>query len=179
MVLKLLPKKSKSKKALSGVVSMVILVGLVIGAIAMVWVIVKNLVEDKLGEAGTCFGVFEKITLEDSYTCSNSSSVVFMISVGNITVEEILVAVYDDSGSKSFRIPDSDGETGFMIYGGVLGGPIPSLGANSGQTYIIEYESIQGLSKPKSIKIAPKINGKLCGDSDSILQISDCSLLAQ
>src|SRR3989339_177025 len=57
-----------NNKALSGVVTTVIMIGLVVAAISIVWVFVNNLVTDEIAGAESCFEVFDQIKIGE-YTC--------------------------------------------------------------------------------------------------------------
>ncbi|HOC97273.1 MAG TPA: hypothetical protein PKJ54_03255, partial [Candidatus Pacearchaeota archaeon] len=58
-------KKSKNKKALSTVVATVIIILLTMAAITIVWVFVKNIVNENKGKVESCFEVesSEKVNL--------------------------------------------------------------------------------------------------------------------
>ena len=53
--------KIKNKKAISGIVTAVIMIALVMAAAIIVWVVVNNLVTEQLGEAESCFMIFGKV----------------------------------------------------------------------------------------------------------------------
>src|SRR3989344_5177152 len=61
-----------NKKGLSQVVTTVILIALALAAVAVVWVVVNNLVNKKLSEAGTCADIIDKVELNSMYSCYNT-----------------------------------------------------------------------------------------------------------
>ncbi|MBR9702312.1 hypothetical protein GOV13_05325 [Candidatus Pacearchaeota archaeon] len=162
----------KNRKGVSGVVTVVILVALVMTSVAIVWTVVNNMVEDKLGEAESCFGNFEKITLNNRYTCYNSSSneTMFSINVGDIVVDEVIVLVYEGGATNSYTITDTITT-------------IPNLENYTGGTSIILPDKNAGLtyiakdytSSPDYIEIVPVLNGKQCDVADRIPKIESCS----
>jgi len=87
---------SKNRRALSGVVTALILILLSIAAVAIVWASVKKTVSNKLEDAGSCFdvGFSDKVKLNNEYTCFNSSdnSTQFSIDIGDIEIEELLIS---------------------------------------------------------------------------------------
>ena len=57
------------RKGLSTVVATVIMIALVMSAIAIVWGVVTNLVEEQLEGADSCISVFDKVEINGRYTC--------------------------------------------------------------------------------------------------------------
>lgn len=96
----------KYKKALSTVISVVLLTVLVIVSTAIVWGIVKNLIEDKIGESEACFGVFDKVILDDYYTCYNYTSKELHIAVdrGDIELDELIISISGEGKSETVKI---------------------------------------------------------------------------
>jgi len=162
----------KSKQGVSGVITVVILVGLVMTMTMIVWTVVNSLVSNRLGDAEACFGNFEKVTLNNRYTCYNSSSnqTMFSISIGDIEVDSVVVSISSEGTTNSYTITDTLSTIpGLTNYSGGTSVIIP--GKNSGLTYIAtEY-----LTEPESISIKPVINGKQCEVSDSMIEIDSCS----
>ena len=64
----------KNKKGISAVVGSVLMVVLVMVLTAMIWVSVKNVVEEELEGVQSCLGNYDKITLNNRYTCYNSKN---------------------------------------------------------------------------------------------------------
>ena len=165
------------KRGLSGVVSIVIFVGLAVAAIALIWAVVQGLVEDETKKTESCFNILDKVTINRDYTCYNSGEeeLNFSINVGDINLDEVLVSITDDLGtSKSFKISNNVQSLPNLAYpNGTASVNLPEK--NSGKTYIY-YLGIAGMSIPSSIQIAPVVNGEQCGISDSQNEIDDCSI---
>ena len=166
----------KNKRGLSGVVSVLILVMLVVVLISIVWVMVNNLVRDRLDEAESCFGVFDQITINGKYTCYNSSSydIQFSISLSDIEIEKLIVSVFDSAtkSSKSFEITNTLSDVADLS-SYPSGTQVILPGKNSGRTYIGTGFS----GKPSFIEIAPVMNGETCPISDTLRGIPDCQIL--
>jgi len=164
-----------NKKGLSGVVATVILIALVMASVAIVWGVVTNLVSTQLEEAGSCFDVFGKISLNNRYTCydTTTNTTVIGLSISDIDVGSIVVLISGAGSTKSYEITN-DAQTieGLVNYGG--GTDIKLPGKNGGSS----YNSSDFNSKPDSIQIAPIIAGKQCEVADSISSIESCALLA-
>jgi len=169
----------ENKKAVSGVVVVVIMIALVMVTTLIVWGVVKNIVKGRLSDVESCFGIFGKVTINNRYTCYNSSSneLQFSISIGDVNVDKILVLISGGGATKSFEISSEE-----ELITGL--GPYPSgsgnvtlPGKNSGLTYI--YNLTQGgfLTVPDSIQLIPIIEGKQCDVSDSLSEIDSCLLL--
>ena len=159
-------------KGLSGVITTLILIALVIAAVAIVWVTVTNLLTNKLDSAESCMNVFEKVEINERYTCYNNTSnnFQFSINIRNINLDELIVSVSGEGTTKSYTLTNEDQSISGL-------GPYPSGSGevklpekNSGLTYV----SSDFLNTPDLIKIAPVINGHQCGVSDSVVEIYSC-----
>ena len=167
--------KTKNKKAMSAVVTTVLMIALVFALVSVVWVVIANLVDEKLDDAQSCFGNFDKITLNGMYTCYNETSgeMKFSIDIKDIEVEKVIVSISTEGTSKSFEIKNTmQSLIGLYNYSGGNQTILPEK--NAGLTYIVNMSEAEMSSSPDSIHIAPVINGKQCDVSDSILEISDC-----
>ncbi len=165
-----------NKKGISGVVATVIMIALVLAAVAIVWGVVTNLIEDQLEESENCFNIFDKISLNSAYTCYNTSNnkLLFSVSVGDIKVNKILVSISGQGTTKSYTLASEEQTiTGLTMYpGGESEIIMPEQ--NAGLTYI----SSEFPSTPDSIRISPIIGETQCGVTDSISHIESCALLA-
>ncbi len=171
------------KKAISGVITAVVMIALVMAASSIVWTVVNNLVREKLDETSSCFDTFEKVTINNKYTCynitkegsGNPNELQISISVGDIELTELLVSVSGKEGnSKSFKLSETPINEGYLrLYAGTYGEDISMPGKNSGITYIIDTSSA-GISSPSSIQVAPVVGGKQCEISDSLQNIDKC-----
>ena len=159
-----------SRKGLSAVITTLILIALTISAIAIVWVTVSNLLTGRLNAAESCMNIFDKVELNELYTCYDSPNFQFSINIGDIEIDEVIVSVSGEAITKSYTLNN----TNKNIFGL---GPYPSSsgevklpGKNSGMTYI----STEFSSTPDSVKITPVVNGNQCEVSDSVLEIYSC-----
>jgi len=148
-------KKMENKKALSEVISVVAIIAITIIMVAIIWVVIDNTARNKLDKASSCHNIFEKISLDDEYTCYNESSgrMQFSISRGEIDLDYLLIGLTFDNSSKTYRLYNaSTNVSGLTNY--PLGSEIVSLPAkNAGKTYFAE----DILTKPDKIEIAPFI----------------------
>jgi flagellin-like protein len=165
---------SKNRKALSGVVTTVIMIALIMAAGVLIWSFVKNMIEDETSQAESCFGIFNKVSINNDYTCHNSLEDEMWVSInmGDIDVEELLISIAG-ANSKIFRISNSNQDLNdFLNYPNKnIGVTLPQK--NGGKTYVVTGIA----TKPDGIYIAPKIKGKQCEASDSLEEIDDCQAL--
>jgi flagellin-like protein len=169
--------RNSNKKGISAIIATVILIALAVAAIAIIWVFVKGMVEGELGEAGACFEVYEKVTLNDKYTCYDSEEGVtlFSINIGDVEVDEILVGVSAGGASKSFRIKDDATIENLEMW--PSGGAIALPEKNEGLTYSVDMSGAGLTGTPSLIQISPVIKGAQCDVSDSIVQVDSCAAL--
>jgi len=165
----------KEKRGISGVITAVIMIALVMATVIIVWGVVVPLIKNQLTETESCFGVSGKVTINNMYTCYNSSSnnLQFSITIKDIDVDRVFVSVFAMGETKSYEVNNTE-----SIVAGL--GPYPSgsgsvklPGKNAGLTYIASGFS----EKPDLIQIAPVVNGKQCEPTDSLSEIDDCSSL--
>lgn len=163
------------KRAISGVITAVVMIALVMAASSIVWVIVNNLVKEKLDEAGSCFDTFEKVTINNRYTCYNASSSELQISVNvaDIELTELLVSVSGEGESKSFKLDKNELSNGYLSYYPTHNQPVSIPGKNSGRTYIFDTIAA-GVSNPSSVQVAPVVGGRQCEVTDSLQSIDRC-----
>ncbi len=167
------------KKGLSTVVSTVILIVLVVVAVSIIWVFVSGIINDKIDDSESCFGVFEDVTLNGEYTCfdNQTKELQFSIDIKDIELEGILVSISNEEGAKSFTITYNEVAIDYLKnYGGTNLIKLPEK--NSGLTYKYEMGAAGFTKWPGSIKIAPIIDGTHCEVSDTISQFYDCENLA-
>ena len=165
----------KSKRGLSAVVAVVILIALAVAAVAIVWGVVANLVDEQLEGADSCINVFDKVEINGRYTCydSTNNKFQFSLNIRDIDVEEVLFAISYEGSTKTFKIsniaeniPEIDN---FPSPPGLI--VLPKK--NGGSTYVY----IGFGSKPDLFEISPVIDGKQCGISSSLTDIPDCDTL--
>lgn len=161
------------KKALSPIVSIVLIIGLIIASIAIVFTVVKNMSEDKLKESKSCFDILDTMEINSDYTCYNISEEEIRLSLNRkvVSVDYLLVAVSSGNEAKTFKLYDTDTVVDEVIpYDS--GSTFVRLPTNeSGTSYIIYW----GDSAPEKIQIAPSVNGKMCNVLDEILEIPFCN----
>lgn len=165
----------QNKRGISGIVSAVIMIGIVMAAGALIWGVVNSIVSEGLGEAEACFNIYGKVTLNNRYTCYNKTSkeVFFSVNIEDIDLDGIIVRISSAGESKSYTIKkDTTAVAGLSNYS--RGSTITLPGANSGVTYIATGIA----NNPDSIDIVPIVKGKQCDISDSINQIDSCRALS-
>ena len=169
----------RGKKGLSEVVSVVLILALVVALVGIVWSVVNGLVEDNLSKSG-CFETFGKVTINNDYTCYNSTSneLQFSISVGDINLDELLIGVSAAGTSASFKLNSGITQVANLVTYPDRSTNVKLPGKNSGLTYIFNMGAA-GLSGPaESIRIAPVIGNDQCEVSDAIEEIDNCLSLA-
>jgi len=168
----------KTNKAMSEVISGMLMIGLVIVLIATVWVVINNVVGKETKNIESCFGNFDKITINEAYTCYNSSSkeTHFSINVGEVTLDELVISISSGGASKTMKLTSTDaGLTYLKTYPDTPGAVMPEN--NSGKTYILNMTNASLTGSPDSIQIASVIGGQKCQTSDSLESIEECSSL--
>jgi FlaG/FlaF family flagellin (archaellin) len=174
-------RRQKNQKGLSDVVSIVLFLALVVVMVGIVWAVVNGLVKDKLSQAGSCFDISGKVTINGRYTCYNSTSneLQFSLSVGDINIDEILVGISASGTSVSFKINSGSSQvTNLFTYPGrSINVTLPKK--NAGLTYILNMSGAGFQGVPDSMRIAPIVGEEQCETSDSVEEIDNCQLLVQ
>jgi len=168
----------KNKRGVSGVITAVILIALVMAAASIVWVVVNNIIKERLEGSGSCIGLFEKVIINNQYTCYNpdTEEFQFSISIEDIDIDKVVVSIAGQGSSKSFEITNEEKEiSGLGPYPSGIGA-VKLPGKNAGLTYIVS--SSAGVGWPDSVKIAPVVGGKQCSVSDTLEQIDNCAVFA-
>jgi FlaG/FlaF family flagellin (archaellin) len=167
--------KKFKKKAMSEVVSSILMIVLVLVLIGVVWGVIRNLMDKELNKTEACFGNFDKISLDDSYTCYNITSTpdefYFSINVGDINLDKILVSISIQGTTNSIELNSTSRTIANVRNYPTRTTSISAPLRNQGRTYIYATTII-----PDSIKISPVINGEKCQESDSITNIGTCSV---
>ncbi|VVB83927.1 Uncharacterised protein [uncultured archaeon] len=168
----------KRKNGLSTIVVTMILIALSLAAIALVWGFVSNMINGQIKNSEACFGNYNKVQINPQYTCYETTNNVnynlrFSLSVGDVSVDKIIVSVSSASATKSYTITNSASSvSGLEMYPNAGDGKVIAPDKNSGLTY-----KATGFGSIDSIKIAPVLGGTQCDVSDSITEIGDCSLM--
>ncbi len=168
---------SETKKGVSAVVATVIMIALVIAVVLIVWKMVFKIVKEETAGAESCFGIFDKISINDYYTCYNYSSKELRLAISrkDIDIDELLISISDGEGnSQSFKISSQPLSEPYIR---VSSGEVKLPGKNSGVSYFIDTAGL-GMGKPEVVKIAPIVNGKQCEVSDSLSKIDGCNIFA-
>lgn len=168
----------KNKRGISEIIITLIMIGLVLVATAIVWGAVNGVIKGKIDSSKSCFGNFGKVAIEKKYTCYDSGppkKVRVSISVGDVDIEGVLVSISNQDETKSFKLTDTEQITEDVTYYRFTppeGVKIPEK--NSGKTYNYTWNPAFA---PKSIQIAPIINGNQCDVSDTLSSIDNCVML--
>jgi len=165
-----------NKKGLSEIIGTLIVIALVLLAASIVWGVVNNILKDKIKSSTSCFGNFGKITLDKKYICydtsSNPGKVRFSLNRGDVNIDDVLVSITNGAETKSFKVnKDSQTVNGLTYLNGTSTVSLPPK--NGGITYTYSWTS----DAPKTIQIAPVIDGEQCEVSDSVTEIDNCNLL--
>ena len=165
------------KKGISGVITAVIMIALVMAAITIVWAIVNKTIRGQMEGAESCFGNYNKVTINEMYTCYDliEDRVHFSLNIGDIDVDEVIVSISSAGSTNSYTLTNEDG-----TIEGLGNYPTPDFGndyiklptKNAGKTYIASGFD----SEPDLIKIAPVIGGQQCEVSDTLSGIENCLL---
>jgi len=160
------------KKAVSTIIATVLLISLVLVIAAVVWAVAKNMVEKNLDEAESCIGIFDKVKLNELYTCydSKTTQTKFSVEVGEVKLDKIIVSVSGSGIIKKIEL-NSVGDNNLEAISSASDTKIPS--ENSGKTYKIRTNYFN--LKPDRIEIIPFVDGNSCGVVSIINSISDCS----
>jgi flagellin-like protein len=182
-------KRFLSKRGLSGVITTVLMIALVLAAVAIVWGIVNNTLKDQVESSQSCFGNFDKVTLNRIYTCydlnpdsdplTDDGIVQFSLSIGDIEVDEVIVSIAAGGTTGGYTITNLEDETDTNlanynpddeIQSGFGTDLIKLPGKTAGKTYVAQTFT----SAPDLIQIAPVLNGQQCEVSDTISSIEPC-----
>lgn len=170
--------KIQNSKGLSVVIGTILLIALTLVVVTVVWGIVNNIVQEETEGVSACFGNFGKVTLNDRFTCYNSSGneLEFSIDVGEIEVDSISVAISVNGSSANFQIDKGSTIQNLRMYNGSSTIFLP--GENEGFTYIFDLGNAGFNGEPDSLRLAPVISEVQCEVSDTISDFASCSSLA-
>ena len=160
-----------TKKAMSAIVAVMILILIVLAGTMIVWKVLSKTVDEGLGEAKSCYDLMGKVTINSKYTCYNGANneMNVFVEVGDVDIDELLIVIVFEDSSMSFELTnEEDNIENLRNYDGTS--LVKAPGKNAGSTYIAENI----VERPFSIEIAPKINDNLC-EGDSFTNIGFCS----
>lgn len=157
---------------------MLILLSLVL--IGILWAVITNLVQNRLDDTQSCFDIFEKVSVNEQYTCYNATTgyLQFSVSIADVNVGELLVSVSGNGQKRSFKIGRVSGAVPNVgPYLGTIGSDVVLPGENAGSTYLYDL-AVAGFSGvPDKLEIAPIIDGNQCDVSDALDEIVYCTAL--
>ena len=165
----------KNKKGMSGIVVAIVMIALALFLGAMVWGVVNNLVKGQIEKGSSCFGIYDKISIERRYTCYDSEDNITRIQlrIGDLDVDSVLISISGNTKSETFTLTNEYQTIANLVnYSG--GSSVKLPGKNSGITYNFSW-GIE--SSPNLIRIAPTVNNNQCEIVDTLSGIDDCSLL--
>jgi len=170
----------ENKKGLSSIIATLMLILLTLVLVGILWTVITNLFNKNISDTESCFDIFDKVQVNEQYTCFNAttSELQFSISMGDISVSEVLIAISGNGQKKSFKLSNDDQTFNFLRpYNGNYNANVKLPLNNSGLTYFYNLSS-QGFSgKPDKIELAPVIKGTQCDVSDSTTEIIYCTSL--
>lgn len=171
---KFLYKMPLKKRAVSGVVIMVVMIALVIAVSAIVFTITKKTVEEKIKKTQACGpDIIGKLSINPEYVCydSKTNQIVFSINRGDIELDKLIVAIETETEITSFEIKNQEELINNLYpFNGNLGDLIKLPAKNSGRTYIGTGFDNQIIG----IEIIPIISGEQCEVADSLNEIIPC-----
>jgi hypothetical protein len=113
--------------------------------------------------------------LNNEYTCYDSerNEIQISIDVEDIEIDKLLVSISNVEQSLGFEIYEGAQYDYVKYLSGNYNEAIALPEQNGGLTYVAQIGW-----EPGTMQIAPIINGKTCGVSDTINNIDSCSLLS-
>ena len=87
----------KNKRGISGVVTVVIMIALVMVATSIVWAVISKLMTSQIETTQSCFGNFGKVSINSRYTCYDDTQKKFRFSVnvGDVDLDGVVVIIED------------------------------------------------------------------------------------
>ncbi len=163
----------ENKKALSGVVTAVILIAITLAAGVIVATMTNVFVTKQLNKTASCYNIIEKVLINSEFTCYNETGDYAQVSItlGQISPTKVLVSLTYENESMVYSLyPEIKDIPGMTNYPNNSTGV--KLPANeSGQTYIIS-----GLtSKPDKIQVAPMMGDTQCEVIDTLSSMDSCN----
>jgi len=167
---------TKNRKGISGVVAAVLMIALVMVIAVIVWVVVRNIVQNQIGGVESCFGIYDKVTLNHQYTCYENiagGGIRISVDIGDIDIDKLIISLSEEiKGTKSYTLTNTEESIDSFYYRTnpqIFSGDVKLPEKNGGRTYIL-----YNFGPVDSIQIAPVVNGQQCEISDSLSEIDDC-----
>ena len=160
----------KTKKAMSAVIAVMLLIFIVVTGTAIIWKILIKTVDEGLNESKSCYDLLGKIEVNSEYTCYDSvnDEMYVSVSVGDIETESLFIVISGEDSGVSFELTN-DLKTIPNLWNYTRSNQVKAPGANAGQTYIASSIT----EEPVSIEIASKLNGNLC-EGEKFTAIESC-----
>ena len=147
----------KNKKGISGVLTTIILIAMVIVLVGIIYSVIIPMVRNNIEHANACSppNIIGKISLNRLNTCYDDSTKIIKVSmeIEDLEYDKILVYISQGGTSKTMEIIQAQ---------------------NSGKTYEYNINDLGLSGKPETIKIAPVIEGEQCDIIDSINEVATC-----
>jgi flagellin-like protein len=168
--------KEGDNKGVSPIIGTVLIVGITVVIAAFIWVVVNNLVISKT-KSSSCFDAFDKVKINEGFSCYNVSSkeALVFIEVKDISLDALLVSIVSEGKSSTFKILNETSQINGVLSYPERNTQISLPKKNSGKTYIVNLTYF-GLNNTDIISVAPIINGNQCEISDSLEDVSLCSI---
>ncbi len=171
--------KIVNKKALSTVVTTLILVGLSMIAVAVVWASTSGMIKRQINNSESCYGINEKVQLNDINTCydqpvEGTYYIRFEVDTRDIELDELIVAISYGGELKSYRLNKTNQVIeGLERYPNVAGKNLSVPGKNQGYSY-----NASGFTAiPDSIEIIPVMSKQQCAVADALSDLTNCDFL--
>jgi len=163
-------KLTNSKKGVSAVVAMVLMVLLVVVSVMIVWGVVSNLIDDEISSSEACFNSFDKVLIEDKFTCYNVSSneLKFGIKLADIDVDGVYVLIENDVDSLGLTLNYSV-VTQANFLNRTRGTWLVLPPKKGSFVYYFNSTKEGWTSRPQTIEIAPIVSGVDCDVLDSVV----------
>jgi len=144
---------------------------LTIAAIGSVWGVINSFVNTKLDDTAACYNVYDKVSLNNQYTCYNitANKTYVSIEVKDIEIDSLIVAVEYNGFASPFKLENIPKDVANVLNYPSLTPSVKMPDINSGKTYVINITGI-----PLGVTIAPTVNGKQCGASSTISNVPTC-----
>ncbi len=162
------------KKAISPVISTILLIMLSIAVVIIVAGVLIPFVRESLAESKECFEISDQLSIEYEYTCHYNISNIEMINISvkrgmkEIEVEGVLISVSGMGSSETFEIKNGTIELGMRM---IDGSPILII-PGRGETRTFSLNT--SLDAIESAEVAPILQGGRICDSTDRTDIESC-----
>ncbi len=161
----------KSKKGVSTVIAILILILFTLLIAGVIWKIVSKTAEEQLSEAKSCYDLLNKVVINSEYTCYDllNKKMHVSVEVRDIEIEGLFIVISYEYSSDIFELTNKIRIIeNFTNYNETAETRVPNK--NSGKTYIASNV----IEMPLSIEILPVLNGNRC-KGDRFTGIESCS----